>query len=160
MCENVEIKGLTGIIDGSLTQVDEYSKKRYIDLVEYMTKSGTVTWNEHIDEDYELYTLAIENMDITAYLSYDTSKEEVYLYIEDLETKVCALYGQEWEDKIGNIYANMVTTIEYDCWDKETEIIDGTDSFIDDINYNSQILGEIIQFFKLNINYNNELLGV
>jgi hypothetical protein len=54
----------------------------------------------------------------------------------------------------------MVTMVGFDCWDKDTEIIDITDSFIEDVNYNSQILGEIVQIFKLNVNYNNEMLGV
>lgn len=160
MCENMEIRSLSGIIDTSLTKADAYSTKRYIDLIDLMTKAGTVTWNEHITEHYELYTLALEDINITAYLSYDAEKEEVYLYIEDLETYTYALCGKEYEDKIGDIYANMVTMVGFDCWDKDTEIIDITDSFIEDVNYNSQILGEIVQIFKLNVNYNNEMLGV
>ena len=159
MCENMNIKGLAGIIDTSLTKANEYTKKRYIDLISIVTRAGNVAWNEYINEDYELYTAVLENMDITAYLCYDASVEEAYLYIEDLETKVYALYGKEWEDKIGDIYANMVTVVGFDCWDKDTEVIDGNDSFIEDVNYNSQILGEMIQIFKLNINYNNEMLG-
>ena len=32
--------------------------------------------------------------------------------------------------------------------------------FVEDINYDSEILGEVKQIFKLNINYNQEILGM
>lgn len=33
------------------------------------------------------------------------------------------------------------------------------DEFIEDIDYNIQTLGETVEYFQLNVNYNEEMLG-
>ena len=74
----------------------------------------------------------------------------------DMEDKDVNSYycfsGKIWRDQLLDIYNNM-NVIQYES-DSEPF------KFVEDVNYDSEILGEVKQIFKLNINYNQEILGM
>lgn len=157
MCENTE-----GIIDTNLNLMPVDLAKRYLKCIKQLTKSGTYAWNENMTENNELYTLNWDEFQINAYLNYNAASDEAWLYVEDETQKIYYLFDDKsWKDDILDIYVNMVTYSEYDCWDKDTQLINDNKefNFVEDVNYNAQILGEYEIVFKLDVNYNQEMLG-
>lgn len=142
------------IINNKIQQMNEEIAERYIKLVELSTKAGEITWKEFISEYEEQYIVELEDFNLVAYLNYNSSTEELSLYIEDMDYNQYYLYkGKKWEDIITEIYGCMVTYTT----DEEYNVND--ENFIEDIDYNIETLGETIEYFQLNVNYNEEMLG-
>lgn len=140
------------IIDDKVRMMSKEIAQRYVKLIELSTKTGNISWKEYISENIEQYVVELEEFNILAYLCYDASKEQLSLYVEDTEYNQYYLCeGKEWEDTITEIYGCMVTYTV----DEEYNF----DEFIEDIDYNIQTLGETVEYFQLNVNYNEEMLG-
>lgn len=159
MIEVLDKTNLQGIVDNHLPDASKEQYDQYLKLISLMTKLGHITWNESYTSTTELYSTTIDQMDLEVHLGYDAETDVLYMYVDDLQNKVCAFYdGDDYEQDLTNIYTSMVTTSEYDSWDKDTELEDNGE-FILGVNYDSQILGEVVKVFHLNINYNMESLG-
>lgn len=153
------IKGLPrGVIDTQLKEATKEQQEKYIKIISLMTKLGHITWKESYTATSELYSTTVDNLEMEAHLGYDADTNVLYMYIEDLNEKVCAFYDTEYEQEITDIYTNMVTISDYNCWDEDTEISDSQE-FVFGVDYDNQILGEVVKVFHLNINYNNDMLG-
>ena len=147
-----------GIVDDYLQDASPEQYENFMNVIKLMTKLGHITWQESYTSTAEYYSATIDSLNLEAHLGYDATTEDLYMFVEDLENKVSALYGDKYFDDLTEIYTNMVTTSNYDCWDKDTELVD-TEGFVLGVDYESQILGEVAQIFHTNINYNNEMLG-
>lgn len=140
------------IIDNNLQPIDESIAERYIKLINLSTKAGNIAWKEYITENMEQYVVELTEFNLLAYLCYDAEANELSLYVEDSDYNQYYLYkGEKWEPTITEIYGCMVTYAD-------SEEYESTD-FIEDIDYNIEILGKYIEYFKLNVNYNKEILG-
>lgn len=147
-----------GIVDDYLQNASPEQYENFLNVIKLMTKLGHITWQESYTSNAEYYSTTIDSLNLEAHLGYDATTEDLYMFVEDLENKVSALYDNKYFDDLTEIYTNMVTTSDYSCWDKDTELVD-TEGFVLGVNYDNQILGEIVPVFHTNINYNNEMLG-
>lgn len=140
------------IINNKMNQMSNEIAKDNLNLISVLNNSANIIWTECFYEDLEVYWAEVKDYNMYLLFQFNVETNEMDLYIEDKDTNSYYCFsGRVWREKLCNIYTNM-NTVQYD--NKEEPF-----QFIEDINYDSEILGEIKPLFKPDINYNQEMLG-
>ena len=143
----------TEIVNNNMNQMPEQIASDKLKIISTLNKSANILWEECYYDDLEVYWTEAKDYNIYLLFQLDTESNDFDLYMEDKDVNSYYCFsGKIWRDQLLDIYNNM-NVIQYES-DSEPF------KFVEDVNYDSEIKGEIKKIIKLNINYNQEILGM